>query len=120
MNGNLANLNFPKPSFAFLYSLGSYSMFEHSTIVASNDQTWADFDDDIVILNFKSGMYYGLNHVGARIWKLVQQPRTVHQLRDAILEQYEVNAAYCEADLLNLLKQLAEHGLVEVSDGPAT
>jgi hypothetical protein len=32
---------------------------------------------EAVILNTKSGIYFGLKPVGARIWELVQEPRTI-------------------------------------------
>lgn len=61
-------------------------------------------------------MYYGLNEVGASIWQLLQQPKTVANLCDAILEEYEVEAAQCEADVLVLLQELIEAQLIVVQD----
>ncbi len=49
-----------------------------------------------------SGVYYGLNAVGASIWNLLQQPRTVSEIRDAILGEYEAEPQQCERDLLTL------------------
>ena len=33
--------------------------------------------DEVVLLNLRDGVYYGLDGVGARVWTLVQEPRTV-------------------------------------------
>ena len=67
-----------------------------------------------MILNLDSGMYFGLNAVGARIWNLIQEPRTVRDIRDLLLEEYEVDRERCENDLLALLDRLAAEGLAEV------
>ena len=43
-------------------------------IVVSKEQASAALGDEAAILNLKDGVYYGLDPVGARIWKLVQTP----------------------------------------------
>ena len=85
-----------------------------SLIQASPDQVSCDLEGDAAILNLKTGVYYGLDPVGAMVWKLIEQPRTVASVRDAMLETYEVDAARCERDLFVLLDRLAEEGLIEV------
>jgi hypothetical protein len=48
------------------------------------------------------------------VWNLVQQPKSVLQLRDTLLEEYEVDPSRCERDLLDLLEQMRREGLIEV------
>jgi len=87
-----------------------------STVVAVQDQISADLADEVAILSLKSGVYYGLNPVGASIWKLIQQPTTVGRIRDALLEVYDVDPERCLQDLLNLLQRMEAHKLVELCD----
>ena len=68
----------------------------------------------MAILDLKAGVYYGLDAVGARIWSLIQEPRTVNEIRDILLEEYEVEPERCERDLLELLQRLADEGIIEV------
>lgn len=82
-------------------------------VVVSQDQVSCDLSGESAILNLKAGVYYGLNEVGTRIWKLIQEPRRVGDLRDAILEEYEVEPDRCEADILFLLQALLDNGLME-------
>src|SRR2546426_12791479 len=81
-----------------------------SIVVAIRDQVSADLAGEAAILNLKSGVYYGLNAVGARIWSLIQEPKSVEDIRDAILNEYDVDPERCESDLLQLLQQLAAEG----------
>ena len=90
-----------------------------SVVVASPDQVSCDLDGETAILNLKSGVYYGLDPVGATIWNLLAHPTAVSALRDALLAQYEVDQQRCEDDLLALLDELREQGLIQVSDGSA-
>ncbi len=87
-----------------------------SLIVAAQHQVSSDLAGEAVILDMPSSTYYGLNAVGASIWQLIQTPKTVHQVRDAILNEYEIDANTCENDLLTLLNNLRDKGLIEVID----
>ncbi len=89
-----------------------------SMVTAAKDQISADLSDEVVMLHLKSGVYYGLDAVGARVWSLIQEPRAVSEVRDALLEEYEVDPDRCERELLAFLQELAAQGLIEVQDAP--
>lgn len=84
----------------------------NTRVVASRDQVSAELDGEAVILSLADGVYYGLDPVGASVWTLLERPRTVAELRDAIVAQYEVDAPTAEADLRALLAHMAQRGLV--------
>lgn len=87
-----------------------------SVVVATAEQVSCPLGDESAILNLKNSVYYGMNPVGARVWNLLQQPRSVSELRDTILDEYEVAAERCEHELLELLEKMRTEGLVEVRD----
>ena len=82
----------------------------HSTVAAAEAQVSSDLGGDVAILATKAGGYYGLDAVGARIWNLIQEPKTVPEIRDTLLEKYDVERERCERDLLALLQRLADEG----------
>lgn len=91
-------------------------------ITAIADQTSVDLEDEAAILHLKSGIYFGLNEVGAFIWRFIQQPRRVGEVLAAILAEYDVTPEQAQHDLQSLLANLREHDLVDVHDadpGPA-
>lgn len=83
-------------------------------IVAITDQASVDLDDEAAILNLKTGVYFGLNEVGAWIWRLIQQPRTVAEVRAAMLDEFDVTPERCDADLQALLRDLDQHQFIEI------
>ena len=91
-----------------------------STVVAAKEQVSCNLAEEAVILNLKAGVYYGLNSVAARIWNLIQEPRTVSEIREAILEEYDVDPDRCESDLLALLRDLTAKDLVKAQDETAS
>lgn len=87
---------------------------KESTVVAIKDQLSADLKGEAVILNCNNGVYYGLNEVGNAIWAFVQEPRRVAEITAKVEREYDVSPEACERDVLTLLGQLVEAGLIEV------
>ncbi len=84
-----------------------------SVVVAANEQVSTDLEGESVILGLESGRYYSLDDVGSFVWNLIQEPRPVSEIRDAILDAYDVESEVCQSDLLAILNQLADEGLIE-------
>lgn len=88
---------------------------EDSVVVAAPEQVASELNGEVVILNLKTGMYYGLNSVASSVWNLVQQPQDVRSVRDAILTKYAVMPDQCTDDVLRLLQELAAEELIDIS-----
>jgi hypothetical protein len=86
-----------------------------SSVVVSPQVVSCDLAGEAAILNMQSGVYYGLNAIGSHIWRLMQVPQTVTELCRAIVEAYDVTPG-CERDMLELLQELADSGLIEVTN----
>lgn len=93
------------------------SVPDQATIVAIADQASVDLDDEAAILNLKTGVYFGLNEVGASVWRSIQQPRTVAEIRAALLADFDVEPERCARDLEALLEDLLQHQLIEIQPG---
>ena len=87
---------------------------ERSTVVRSGSQVSSDLGGEVAVLDFAAGLYYGLDAVGARIWDLVQEPKSVKEIQVTVVEEYDVEPARAERDVLMFLQRLADAGLIEV------
>ena len=92
----------------------------NGVVVANREQISANLDDEVVILHLNADSYYGLDQVGVFVWNLIQEPRKVSDIRDAIFEEYEVELEHCERDLLALLEELAAYQLIDVTNETET
>jgi hypothetical protein len=82
-------------------------------ITADRQQVFSMLPDgDVVILSLRSGVYYGLNSVAARVWNLIQKPSTVMEIVDTLVREYEIDPEQCKAEVEQLLKDLEENGLI--------
>jgi hypothetical protein len=91
----------------------------HASIVTTvKHQVSCDLSGEVVILNLEDGVYYGLNAVGARIWQMLEEPRSVEEIHRSLLDEYDIDPKVCETQLFALLHDLAVNGLVEVRSEP--
>jgi Coenzyme PQQ synthesis protein D (PqqD) len=83
-------------------------------ITARPDQISSDLEGETILLHMTSGLYYGLNDVGVKIWTLIQTPQTLAELRQTLLSEYEVTPEDCDRELKELLTNLSEADLISV------
>jgi hypothetical protein len=79
----------------------------------------SDLDGETVMMSVKNGKYYGMDAIGSRIWTLIKHPRSVSELCDILLEEFDVDRERCEKDVLVFLNKLAEDNLVKIIDEKA-
>ena len=70
--------------------------------------------DEAVILNVASGVYFGLDTIGTRMWQLMSEHGATDKVVELLLEEYEVEEEQLRGDLDKLIEQLSEKGLVKV------
>ncbi len=83
-------------------------------VKAGTDQVSCELNQETAILDMKTGVYYGLDPVGARVWELIQQPQTAASIIEQLLDEYEVPSEECTRDVLALLTDMREHELIEI------
>jgi hypothetical protein len=68
--------------------------------------------DETVMLDLANGAYFGLDPVGARIWQLLQEGKTLMEVCDVVVDEYDVSRDKIERDLLGLVDNLMRNGLI--------
>ncbi|MFM2112204.1 MAG: hypothetical protein RLZZ271_864 [Pseudomonadota bacterium] len=68
--------------------------------------------EELVLLDLVAGSYFGLNPVGTRIWELIQAGHSLVQVRQQMLEEFDVSAVQLEQDMAALLKELLDRKLL--------
>jgi hypothetical protein len=69
-------------------------------------------DDETVLLDLESGMYFGLDGVGKKIWDSVSEGRSIGEIISIIISEYEVDEDRAEADVIAFTSDLVERGLL--------
>ncbi len=71
--------------------------------------------DETVMLDLANGTYFGLDPVGARIWQLLAEGKSLAEVCELMTGEYEVSHEDIERDVKTLVEELANRGLI----GPA-
>lgn len=74
-------------------------------------------EQDAILLNTSTNQYFALEEVGMRFWELLSAGQGLREAHQTLLAEYDVTPEALERDLLDLLAQLKENGLVELVDG---
>jgi len=83
-----------------------------STFKVADNVLFQEVDGEAVLLSLDEGTYYGLDELGTRIWKLINQDLDSEQVVAAIVEEYEVDTEQARNDLDAFLSDLEQSGLI--------
>jgi hypothetical protein len=87
-----------------------------SIIKAAPQQISCQLDDEAALLNLQTGVYYGLDAMGAYIWQRLVEPTRVRELTGEIAREYNVDNDAVEADVIEFLQEMMNAGLVELHE----
>jgi hypothetical protein len=68
--------------------------------------------DETVLLDLASGIYFGLDGVGKRIWESVGEGLSLGETAATIASEFEVEETQAQADLIEFATDLVERGLL--------
>jgi len=86
-----------------------------TAVRASPQQVSCNVAEEAVLLSMRDGEYYGLNEVAACIWKHIQEPRTLLEVREALLAEYdEIEVSECELAVVAFITEMISLQLVDL------
>jgi hypothetical protein len=86
----------------------------NTVVVVSPHQISAQLNDEVIVLNLKSGGYFGLSDVAAFIWSLIQQPTACSDIVSAIFAEFEMEQIQIETDVMRFVCKMKELELIDV------
>ena len=83
-------------------------------IIVSPQVVAREVGNETVILDLESGTYFGLDAVGARMWQLIEEGKSLAAVCDTMAQEYDVSREILERDALALAHDLVEKKLVSI------
>lgn len=84
-------------------------------VTVPDDVLISHLQDESVILNLDSERYYGLDDVGTRFLSILTTSDTIETAYQRLRNEYDVDDHALRQDLLGLVENLIEQGLIKVS-----
>lgn len=100
--------------------IGHMEFNKEQTFRIPEEVLFQEVSGESVLLDLASESYFGLDPVGTRIWALLNEDKSVGQVLDALLKDYEVDRGTLEADLEELLDKMLAAGLIQALDRAAS
>ncbi|HEU5317225.1 MAG TPA: PqqD family protein [Chloroflexota bacterium] len=83
-------------------------------LIPSPSVVSADLDNTAVLLNVETGVYFGLDAIGTRIWALLGDGAPPERIVDALLDEYEVERSRLSDDVDAFIAALVAKGLLRI------
>lgn len=89
---------------------------ENSTVLSRNPELLENIlDQEVVLMSIERGCYYGMEKTAARIWKLLEQPKTRGDLLQALVQEYDAPQELIAKDMDIFLQRMNDNGIVSFS-----
>ena len=80
-----------------------------------DDVLISNLQDESVILNLDSERYFGLDNVGTRMLTVLNTSDSIEAAYESLAEEYDVDRQVLRQDMLSLIENLLQMGLIQVS-----
>ena len=70
--------------------------------------------EEMALLDVETGVYFGLDAIGARMWELLAEHGTLEAVAQQMEQEYDVTGGQLRRDLLSLAEELRAKGLIEI------
>jgi hypothetical protein len=80
-----------------------------------DDVLISNLQDESVILNLNSERYFGLDNVGTRMLTVLNNSDSIEAAYESLAEEYDVDRQVLRQDMLSLIENLLQQGLIQVS-----
>ena len=71
--------------------------------------------DEVVLLHLTNGVYFGIDAIGAIIWKRLKDETSASDIYNSLITEFDVAPEVLESDMRKFLSDLIAHDLVRVN-----
>lgn len=83
-----------------------------SSYSLSDDVTWRDVDEEMIVLHLPTGKYYTFNNTGHLVWQQLAKGKDTSEITSEIMNKYEVDKETANRDLTTFIDGLKKHNLI--------
>jgi Coenzyme PQQ synthesis protein D (PqqD) len=85
-----------------------------SSVRINDAVLFQELQGEAVLLNLNTGVYFGLEEIGTRVWQLIGEKQVLSRVLETMLQEYDVAEEKCAQALLELVAEMQEQGLVSI------
>lgn len=90
--------------------------FMGATVRIGDQVVWRTFPAETIVLDLRSGTYFGLNHSAGRMLELLAEVGRVRAVADRLAAEYGESPSRVQRGLCEFCEDLLERGLIELAE----
>jgi hypothetical protein len=87
-----------------------------SIIIRTAEVLFSRLDEEMLAIDAQAGYCYSLNESAGLLWDLISAPTSVNEICTQLCTEYTVDENTCLNEVLTLLKDMLDAGLIQVKD----
>lgn len=88
----------------------------NSKVMQNEGNISSDMDGEKVMLSISQGKYFNLGKTGGIIWDFIREITPVSELIKGLMDEFAVEQAECEQEVLSFLELLLREGLILIAE----
>jgi hypothetical protein len=84
----------------------------NTVLQPTDDITWRNVEEEIVVLKLGTGEYFTFNDLGREIWLFLTEGNSISEIIQKIVDTYEVEKNQAAADVEKFTSGLLHQGLL--------
>ena len=73
--------------------------------------SWRDIKGELIVLQLASGEYFSFNEIGRLAWLALAEQKSIKQVIEAVVAEYDVSLAQAETDVVDFVQGLLSNKL---------
>lgn len=69
-------------------------------------------DNEMGFMNVDKGLYFSADEVGTRIWDILIEPKSINEIVDILLTEYDIHEKQCREDVEDFIRKMVSHELL--------
>lgn len=81
-----------------------------------HDLSWRETESEVIVLDVRTSRYFSVNRSGMVLWRLLANGATVEELKQALVEAFDISASHADTDVKSFLGYCRERDLLHEGD----
>ncbi|EHK2389211.1 lasso peptide biosynthesis PqqD family chaperone [Clostridium perfringens] len=86
-----------------------------SIVSQKEDVDVTELNKEKIMMDLDKGKYFMLNETGSAIWDTINEPKSVSEIIESIIKEYDIDRETCESKVLEYLEKLRHEEIVFIN-----
>ena len=86
-----------------------------SIVSQKEDVDVTELNKEKIMMDLDKGKYFMLNETGSTIWDAINEPKSVLEIIESIVKEYDIDRETCESKVLEYLEKLRHEEIVFIN-----